>query len=1079
MECVEGTRRDKLLREKGALAPGRAADFAYQAAQALQHAHEKGLIHRDVKPSNLLVTSKGAVKLLDLGLSRFLQDQIVDGAVTHEGIGMGTPDYAAPEQFRDAHSADERADVYELGCTLYHLLTGKPPFPGSSFHEKYEAHAKKKAQPVEEINPDVPGGLAMVVEKMMAKQPIDRFQTAAEVTEALSPFVAGSSVQFESIRSTSKWRLQAPTTPQGRISPRRLPWAIAFVAVLALAVTFLGFVTPGWFRKSSDPGEDRVAKGAPPTGQEPKRDKSTPPTKKEDKSKGSPQPKKDLLDDPNVLTVSQAEADGGEYRTIREALRDVKAGQTIRVLDDKVYTTGLLLNSKDRHQNIHLESVSSATLESASDRPIIELFDVRDVTISGFRLNVTKTTSIPKRRPFGILAGGDCSGLRIEDVETESGRSLEYVAIQLEHGKRPKDCRPMLIENCVFRDAYYAITYYGLNMPAYNPPIPIPPLIVRNNLIDNTRYDGVKLMGDLKDVHVVGNRFSRATIGVQLMNVSKSSKNVLIANNSFHECGESVRLWDGSIKGERVHVRNNLILTPRLPDFVFLKSDKPTAVPQPGDGKALHKAWTLSHNWREVKPPTGSDQRSLGWIPPTEQDVRKDQIEKVNLNPKDRETFLQPTKDSPLGTAGANQVEPSLPAYVGALPPPGVEPWDWGRTWLAPPGTTKLLTVSQDEKDGGKYRTITAALKEAKAGDTVRVLDASTYREQITLNDSINHRGITLEAVKNATILQQVGSTTAMLITGVENVRITGFTFKQGPGTWPTSLGNALISISSHSPGTILENLQLLPREFIHSIFLRHLAIKPTERPVVIRNCEIKGTSKTDGIIIIGGAREDSTGTQRIIVRENRITRVTRGIHVQQALRDVHIVGNVLWQCSQEGIGVEDFGSGNRRILIANNTIVGCDYGFRNWDNAPHDSFEPGQVALFNNLIVESGKADAITLLATRNRATGVGDDKALIKNWKFANNWRTVAGVGVNRPLPLAPDDKQIETVSFTSRSWSDPDFLRPKKGSELMHAGRGTVDPTLPKYVGALAPKEGKPWDWNRSWRRRAQSDSSSKHK
>ena len=250
MEFVEGTSLDKLLREKGALAPGRAADFAYQAAQALQHAHEKGLIHRDVKPSNLLVTSKGAVKLLDLGLSRFLQDQIVDGAVTHEGIGMGTPDYAAPEQFRDAHSADERADVYELGCTLYHLLTGKPPFPGSSFHEKYEAHAKKKAQPVEEINPDVPGGVAMVVEKMMAKQPIDRFQTAAEVTEALSPFVAGSSVQFESIRSTSKWRLQAPTTPQGRISPRRLPWAIAFVAVLALAVTFLGFVTPGWFRKS-------------------------------------------------------------------------------------------------------------------------------------------------------------------------------------------------------------------------------------------------------------------------------------------------------------------------------------------------------------------------------------------------------------------------------------------------------------------------------------------------------------------------------------------------------------------------------------------------------------------------------------------------------------------------------------------------------------------------------------------------------------------------------------------------------------------------------------------------------------
>src|SRR5262249_52838636 len=103
MEFVEGRSLAKILTEKGALLPTRAADYAHQAALALHHAHRNGLVHRDVKPSNLLVTPDGGVKLLDLGLARFLQDQIGDASLTREGTGMGTPDYAAPEQFRDAH----------------------------------------------------------------------------------------------------------------------------------------------------------------------------------------------------------------------------------------------------------------------------------------------------------------------------------------------------------------------------------------------------------------------------------------------------------------------------------------------------------------------------------------------------------------------------------------------------------------------------------------------------------------------------------------------------------------------------------------------------------------------------------------------------------------------------------------------------------------------------------------------------------------------------------------------------------------------------------------------------------------
>jgi serine/threonine-protein kinase len=190
MEHVEGDSLAAALRQYGALPPAWAAECARQAALGLQHAHERGLVHRDVKPSNLLVTAEGQVKVLDLGLARFLQDQLGDPARTREGACLGTPDYAAPEQFRNARGVDERADQYGLGCTLYHLLTGRPPFPGSSLAEKERAHEEDDAPALEGLCPGVPPGLTAVVQRLMAKRPEDRFPSMRAAAEALAPFAA-------------------------------------------------------------------------------------------------------------------------------------------------------------------------------------------------------------------------------------------------------------------------------------------------------------------------------------------------------------------------------------------------------------------------------------------------------------------------------------------------------------------------------------------------------------------------------------------------------------------------------------------------------------------------------------------------------------------------------------------------------------------------------------------------------------------------------------------------------------------------------------------------------------------------
>ena len=194
MEYVEGRSLHEVVQQDGVLDFAHAADYTRQAAEGLHYAHGAGLVHRDIKPGNLLLDLNGTVKILDLGLARFSAESDDHSlTVAHDEKVLGTADYLAPEQALDSHKVDVRADIYSLGCTLYFLLTGQPPFTEGTLAQRLMAHQTKAPPPLSEKRPETPNSLAAIAVKMMAKQPDDRYQTAAEVAEVLAAWIVANS----------------------------------------------------------------------------------------------------------------------------------------------------------------------------------------------------------------------------------------------------------------------------------------------------------------------------------------------------------------------------------------------------------------------------------------------------------------------------------------------------------------------------------------------------------------------------------------------------------------------------------------------------------------------------------------------------------------------------------------------------------------------------------------------------------------------------------------------------------------------------------------------------------------------
>lgn len=260
MELIDGVDLYQLVRSQGALPLTAACEAARQAAQGLQYAHEHGMIHRDIKPSNLMLTRTGTIKVIDMGLALAREDSTAQ--LTQTGLVLGTMSYCAPEQFRDASHVDIRADIYSLGCTLYHLLTGKSPYSQrKTVTEIMQAHLHEPFPNLTEALPDAPAGLEAVLARMTAKDRDGRFSTPREVVDALEPFarsadlaslVPAKTQQRPPHRGTTGKPTPTPERQAAAIQPLqpRARWPrIAAILALLLAVSvaiFLAVNPPQW-----------------------------------------------------------------------------------------------------------------------------------------------------------------------------------------------------------------------------------------------------------------------------------------------------------------------------------------------------------------------------------------------------------------------------------------------------------------------------------------------------------------------------------------------------------------------------------------------------------------------------------------------------------------------------------------------------------------------------------------------------------------------------------------------------------------------------------------------------------------
>jgi serine/threonine protein kinase len=605
MEYVDGASLQELVVKTGPLLVARAANYIKQAALGLQAAHGAGLVHRDIKPSNILLDRAGTVKVLDLGLARFFNDETDILTIKYNDHAvLGTADYVAPEQAINSHGADIRADIYSLGCTFYFLLAGRPPFPGGKVAYKLMMHQTQMPTPIRELRPDVPAELAVVVETMLAKDPARRYQTPAEVVEVLAPWTATpipppSDAEMPRLSPAARGeagdpdpgplspglapRLPArgPTTPNRHIR-QPLPAGVAFARKPA---TQAELATPALNVETPTAHETRQAPSPPPSlppaQQRPLSEPALISTAKPARpvanrslrrlgailiasavigvmarwavSQWTKAPADSLSGTTHVVSSS---GDPGTHPSIAAALRHARPGDRIEVRAETWEEDVHIQGDNGVGRDVRIEGHSPderpvvwrAPKGRDDGRPLLKITSATGLQVSGFTLD-----GQDRVRTLIVLAG-ECPGVTLENLQL-TGFQQSGIALRNCAGE---DLRPVTLQRLrvVPTRAAGSALHFDSRGEEVNRAIR-----VVNCRLEGPYEAAVVLSGRTADVELTHNRVFNATDGVVYRKVVPAyPAGVRLASNTFYRITELALHFEVAppADGSRLELTRNL-----------------------------------------------------------------------------------------------------------------------------------------------------------------------------------------------------------------------------------------------------------------------------------------------------------------------------------------------------------------------------------------------------------------------------------------------------------------------------------------------------------------------------------------
>ncbi len=618
MEYVDGGDLDLIVRRAGPLAYDRAAHYIRQAAFGLQHAHEAGLVHRDVKPGNLLVDRAGTVKLLDLGLARIFHET-TDDLTTGRDVTtlLGTVDYLAPEQALNSHDVDIRVDIYGLGATFYFLLTGKGLFEDGTVAQKLSWHVHRPPHPIAEVRPDVPAGLVAVIDKMLAKRPEDRYQAPEEVVDALTPWTldpippptdaelprlsraargAGPPSTLQRGPASGRIALSKDPTPPESPSrptlvipsplapasppveatepdlatlaivpppPRRRPWRrLASVAAVAGSLIALGGV--GWWALM---GSSAIQGGRMPfSGTRPGAgstiDRDAPPG---DPDRGEAEDiPPDRPGDATIEVVSGAGA-GKSYPTLREALHSAQAGDRVIVRGSLIREAVELSNASGSLKDLILEGVNPrggpvrwrGPRDLSPGRALLAVSAFEGLRLRNFWFDGQGRIS-ELIRLVGPAGGTILEGLRLHDA-TRAGLVLR--------GWSGDPGRPAILRGLRFATSDEAEAAVLIESDPDRPEEALRSVQVRSCRFVGPYLSAIQVAGPVDGLEVERCRFFRATDGLRYRrNAARTPLRVRLSHNIFADLQRGLHFeTTPPAASSEVTLANNVFSsTPRL-----------------------------------------------------------------------------------------------------------------------------------------------------------------------------------------------------------------------------------------------------------------------------------------------------------------------------------------------------------------------------------------------------------------------------------------------------------------------------------------------------------------------------------